>query len=110
MNNTNQNNDNEMLRILEPMMHCICDKLCIMPRKGYDQEKLEEVCNDCKVGQYSIDILNAYERAQSQAKKVTNIRGDKLKFGTCPSCGKRITNVEGGNYCQNCGQRLEWEE
>ncbi|MCI5996116.1 MAG: DUF551 domain-containing protein [Blautia sp.] len=69
MSKNNQNNDNEMLRILEPMMHCICDKLCIMPRKGYDQEKLDEVCNDCEVGQYSIDILNAYERAQSQAGK-----------------------------------------
>lgn len=74
MNNINQDNDNEMLRILEPMMHYICGNLCIMPRKGYDQEKLEEVCNDCEVGQYSIDILNAYERAQSQAEKVAEYR------------------------------------
>lgn len=50
-------------------------------------------------------------RNRQQAMKVTNIKGnDKLKFCTCPSCGKNISNVEGGNYCQNCGQALSWEE
>lgn len=24
--------------------------------------------------------------------------------------GKRVSNAEGGNFCQNCGQRLLWEE
>lgn len=32
-----------------------------------------------------------------------------LRFGTCPACKKRVSNVEGGNFCQNCGQRLKWE-
>ncbi|MBS6723686.1 MAG: hypothetical protein KH268_11965 [Clostridiales bacterium] len=44
-----------------------------------------------------------------------NIKGNKkdngrLLFGTCPKCKTRVTNVESGNYCQNCGQRLKWEE
>lgn len=44
-----------------------------------------------------------------------DIKGNKkdngyLRFGTCPSCGRRVSNVEGGNFCQNCGQRLKWEE
>lgn len=34
----------------------------------------------------------------------------RLLFGTCPKCKKRVTNVEGGNFCQNCGQRLKWED
>ena len=43
-----------------------------------------------------------------------NIKGNKkdngrLLFGTCPKCKTRVSNVEGGNYCQNCGQRLKWE-
>ncbi len=42
-----------------------------------------------------------------------NIKGNKkdngrLLFGTCPKCKMRVSNVEGGNYCQNCGQRLRW--
>lgn len=35
-------------------------------------------------------------------------KGD-LRFGTCPKCKRRVTDVEGGNFCQNCGQRLRWE-
>lgn len=54
------------------------------------------------------EVREAVEK--QRAKKATNIRGDKLKFCTCPSCEKRITNVEGGNYCQNCGQKLDWSE
>ena len=42
-----------------------------------------------------------------------NIKGNKkdngrLLFGTCPKCKTRVSNVEGGNHCQNCGQRLKW--
>ena len=54
------------------------------------------------------EVREAMERQQE--KKATDIRGDKLKFCTCPLCGKRISNVEGGNYCQNCGQKLDWSE
>lgn len=47
--------------------------------------------------------------SRNEKKLVTDIRGgDVLLFGTCPSCGRRISNVEGGNFCQNCGQRLKW--
>ena len=61
---------------------------------------------------YSVEMeafgmaLEALER--NQPKQVTDIEGDKLRFGTCPCCERRISTVEGGNYCQNCGQRLEW--
>ena len=55
------------------------------------------------------EVREAVERMQE--KQVINIsKGDKLRFGTCPICNRRISTVEGGNYCQNCGQRLEWRE
>ena len=34
----------------------------------------------------------------------------RLIFGTCPKCKTRVSNIEGGNFCQNCGQRLKWED
>lgn len=34
----------------------------------------------------------------------------RLLFGTCPKCKTRVSNIEGGNFCQNCGQRVKWEE
>ena len=55
------------------------------------------------------EVQDAVER--QQVKQVINIsKGEELRFGTCPICNRRISNVEGGNYCQNCGQRLDWSE
>ena len=55
------------------------------------------------------EVRDAVER--QQAKQVINIsKGKELRFGTCPICNRRISNVEGGNYCQNCGQKLNWSE
>ena len=52
-------------------------------------------------------------RQRDKAVLPENIKGNKknngrLRFGTCPKCKARVTNVESGNYCQNCGQRLKW--
>ena len=56
------------------------------------------------------DVREAVERQQE--KQVINIGkvADKLSFGTFHICNRRISNVEGGNYCQNCGQRLAWRK
>ncbi len=53
-------------------------------------------------------------RRRDTAILLENIRGNekdngRLRFGTCPKCKIRVSNAEGGNYCQNCGQRLKWE-
>lgn len=54
------------------------------------------------------EVQDAVERQQE--KQVINIsKGKELRFDTCPICNRRISNVEGGNYCQNCGQKLNWE-
>ena len=68
-------------------------------------DALEEILQYRTIGTPD-ECQEAVERNQS--KQVTSIMGDKLRFGTCPCCGRRISTVEGGNYCQNCGQRLEW--
>lgn len=119
MSKNDQINDNDMLRILDPMMHCICDKLCVMPRKGYDQEKLEEVCNDCEVGQYSIDILNAYERAQSQAERYSGIilceeceyrvRVKGMDLHCCRACNGVIGYLKPGDGCSR-GKKKDGEK
>lgn len=57
-----KNEDNEMLRILQPMMEHICNNMCVMPKKGYSQEKLDEVCDGCELGQHICNILNTYDR------------------------------------------------
>ena len=73
---------------------------------------MEDVCQ--KLAQYEdIGTLEEVREAveKQKAKKAEKIsKGDKLRFGTCPCCERRISTVEGGNYCQNCGQRLDWSE
>lgn len=55
------------------------------------------------------EVREVVERQKE--KQVINIgKGDILRFGTCPICNRRISTVEGGNYCQNCGQKLDWSE
>lgn len=49
-------------------------------------------------------------REKQKTQKVSGVKGDKLKFGTCPVCNRRISDAEGGNYCQNCGQKLDWRK
>lgn len=60
-----------------------------------------------EAGMQPEECQKARERQMPQ-KVIKMSKGDKLRFGTCPECGRRISNVEGGNYCQNCGQGLEW--
>lgn len=40
----------------------ICDELCRHPG-GMTEKELEEICCECKLGQYICDILNGYKEA-----------------------------------------------
>ena len=73
-----------------------------------DIKAYEELMSYRRIGTLE-EVREAVERKQE--KQVINIsKGKELRFGTCPICSRRISNVEGGNYCQNCGQKLNWSE
>lgn len=44
--------------ITTEMMEHICDNLCRHPRDVEDQEELECICAECKMGQFICDIIN----------------------------------------------------
>lgn len=80
-------------------------KLVLIPDATY-KKQCEELNEYKKLGTLE-EVCKAVEKQKE--KQVINIgKGDILRFGTCPICNRRISNVEGGNYCQNCGQRLNW--
>lgn len=80
-------------------------KLVLIP-DAVHKKQCEELDEYKKLGTLE-EIRDAVEKQKE--KQVINIgKGDILRFGTCPICNRRISNVEGGNYCQNCGQRLNW--
>lgn len=79
---------------------------------GMAIKALEEVQEYRKLG--TVEEISDLKKRDT-ALPLGNIMGNdkdngRLRFGICPSCKKRVSNVEGGNFCQNCGQRLKWED
>lgn len=54
--------ENEMLKIVTPMMEHVCDHLCRFPGEISDQEELDKVCGGCQMGDHICNILNTYNR------------------------------------------------
>ena len=57
---------NEMEKIVTPMMEHVCDHLCRFPRETVSEEDLDEICAECQMGQYVCDILNTYNRVRER--------------------------------------------
>lgn len=58
---------NDMEKIVTPMMEYLCDHLCRFPWETERKEDLEDICAGCQVGQYVCDILNTYNRVKERA-------------------------------------------
>ena len=115
--------------ITTEMMEHICDNLCKYPDQLRGEE-LEDKCAECKMGRFVCDILNQYNKvndfANSQcAKLLEQIQGMKERdtaknpitySGTnradCPICGATVRGIGKpfGEFCEKCGQRLDWSE
>lgn len=90
----------------ELQMYKAC-KLVLIPDATH-KKQCEELDEYKQLGTLE-EIRDAVEKQKE--KQVINIgKGDILRFGTCPICNRRISTVEGGNYCQNCGQKLNFTE
>ncbi|MDF2610063.1 MAG: hypothetical protein K0R92_1537 [Lachnospiraceae bacterium] len=49
--------------LITEMMEHICDNLCRHPREAKDENELEYICAECKMGQFVCAILNHAEGA-----------------------------------------------
>lgn len=63
----------DMDKLAAEMMEHICDNLCKHPCNANDQEELEDICAECKMGKFVCDILNAHNRLKKPCKA-----GDKV--------------------------------
>lgn len=59
--------DTDMDKLTTEMMEHICDNLCKHPCNAKDQEELDDICAECKMGKFVCDILNTYNRHMQQA-------------------------------------------
>ena len=65
--------DTDMEKLTTEMMEHICDNICKYPCNIKDVEKLEDICAECKMGQFVCDILNAYNRLQQASYDVNKV-------------------------------------
>jgi len=61
---------NEMDKIVTPMIEHVCDHLCRFPLEIERKEDLEDICAECKMDQYTNLILNTYDRVSDPEKNI----------------------------------------
>lgn len=66
--------DGDMDKLTTEMMEHICDNICMHPiRVGQTQDELDDICAECKMGEFVCDILNTHNRLKRPCKV-----GDKV--------------------------------
>ena len=50
---------NEMEKIMEEMAEYVCDNIC---RHRTDQDRMDDICAECEMGDHVCHVLNEYER------------------------------------------------
>ena len=74
-------NQNEMDKITTSMMEHLCDHLCRFPWETERKEDLEDICAECKMGQYVCDILNTYSAACQLQTAAGIVRSELMQKG-----------------------------
>lgn len=72
---------NEMEKTTTTMMEHLCDHLCRFPWGTGRKEDLEDICADCKMGQYVCDILNTYNSACKLQAAAETVRNELVEKG-----------------------------
>ena len=55
----------KMEEIMKKMCEYVCDSICRhRADAGPDQERLDDICAECEMGDYVCHVLNEYERAK----------------------------------------------
>lgn len=72
---------NEMEKIVTPMMEHLCDHLCRFLWETERKENLEDICAGCKMGQYVCDILNTYNAACQLQAVAETVRSEPMQKG-----------------------------
>ena len=72
---------NEMEKIVTPMMEDICDHLCKHPYRVKNEEAMEEICAECQMGKYVCLILNTYNAADQLQTAAEVVRNEFMQKG-----------------------------
>lgn len=74
--------ENKMEPLVDKMVQHICDNLCVFPHTESDQERLEEKCAECEMGDYICSILNLHNEslcAAGNTRQAIREKSEKLE-------------------------------
>ncbi|SHK30948.1 hypothetical protein [Hespellia stercorisuis] len=101
-NEEQADDESPMDKITAKAMEILCDKYCKYPCTVNDQEEMEEICDNCRVGKLiGIDAVNEYDRLntfdQTQSAKLLE-KFSNYQDMDCTGC------IHTGNkqFCLNC--------
>ncbi|WP_312428334.1 hypothetical protein [Lacrimispora sp.] len=72
---------NEMDKVVTPMVEDICDHLCRFPKAASDPEAMEVICAECQMGKYVCLILNTYNAADQLQTAAEVVRNEFMQNG-----------------------------
>jgi|GEM_PF-1272523 len=72
---------NEMDKVLYPMMEYVCDKLCRWSHEVTSEKRLDNICAGCKMDQYMCNILNAHNAARRLQAAAEVVRNELMEKG-----------------------------
>ncbi|WP_349946470.1 hypothetical protein ABFV83_20130 [Lacrimispora sp. BS-2] len=70
---------NEMEKIVTPMMEHVCDHLCRFPLEIEYEDDLGECCANCRMCNYVGDIRNTYNAASQLQNAAGIVRNELMK-------------------------------
>lgn len=72
---------NEMEKIVTPMMERLCDHMCRFPWETVRKEDLEEMCAECDLQRYVCEIQSTYNVACQLQVTAEVVRSELLQKG-----------------------------
>ena len=91
-------------------VHTLVNEIAVKMAEKYDNFIVEQIAMEARAeGISDLTVLNKWAILNAIKKQIPQ----KVENGTCPNCKRiflyRYAETKCGDYCNNCGQALEWE-
>ena len=88
----------------------ISNQIVVKMAEQYDDFIVSQIAMEARAeGISDLTVLNKWAILNAIKKQIPQ----KVENGTCPNCKRiflyRYAETKCGDYCNNCGQALEWE-
>lgn len=97
---------NEMEKIVTPMVEHVCDKLCRFPWEITDPEEISRICHECKINQYEQEIKDTYNVTDQLQAAAEVVRAELMQKGDWYNA--LVISIH-GYFCEMDKPMAPWE-